>query len=152
MDRLVADAAEQFVLIGVAEDLQGGGVEEGDPSRGVDNVQGVGDGRDGPQERLRVLRQLGSRDHAFIVARWPADRPASPTPEGLLAAATQPTASHNVGRMPTRRRSWRWRWRRLIRGTRPNGHTARPKLLAATRDVLAPAGHAVGQPRPYSHD
>ena len=56
----MAGAAEQFVLIGVAEDLQGGGVEEGDSSRGVDNVQGVSDGRDGPEERLRILRQLGS--------------------------------------------------------------------------------------------
>src|SRR5215469_15082589 len=103
MDRLVTDAAEQLILIGVAEDLQGSGIEEGDPPRGVDNVQGVGDSRDSPKEHLRILRQLGSRDHAFIVARWPSDRPASPTPEGVQAAATPPTASRNVERMPTRR-------------------------------------------------
>ena len=109
VDRLVTGAAEEFVLIGVAEDLQGGGVEEGDSSRGIDNVQGIGDGRDGPEERLRILRQLGSRDHASIVAQWPADRPAGPTPGGLLAAATQPAASRNVGRVTDRRRSWRWR-------------------------------------------
>jgi hypothetical protein len=107
VDRLVADAAEQFVLNGVAEDLQGGGVEEGDSSRGVDDVQGVGDGRDGPEERLRILRQLWSRDHAFIVTRWPSDRPAGPTPGGLLAAATQPAASRNVGRVTDRSRRWR---------------------------------------------
>src|SRR5215469_16799582 len=97
MDRLVTDAAEQLILIGVAEDLQGSGIEEGDPPRGVDNVQGVGDGRDGPEEHLRILRQLGSCDHAFIVARWPSDRPASPTPGGVQAAATQPASSRNVG-------------------------------------------------------
>jgi hypothetical protein len=38
VDRLVAGAAEQFVLIGVAEDLQGGEVEEGESFRGVDHV------------------------------------------------------------------------------------------------------------------
>ena len=108
VDRLVAGAAEQLVLIGVAEDLQGGGVEEGDSSRGVDNVQGVGGGRDGTEERLRILCRW-SRDHAFIVARWPSDRPAGPTPGGLLAAATPPAASRNVGRVTDRRRSWRWR-------------------------------------------
>src|SRR5262249_32144904 len=36
-------------------------------------------------------------DHAFIVTRWLPDRPASPTPGGVLAAATPPTAPRNVG-------------------------------------------------------
>jgi len=89
--------------------FRSGGVEEGASSRGVDTVQGVGDGCDGPEERLRILRQLGSRDDAFIVARWPSDRPAGPTPGGLLAAATQPAASRKVGRVTDGRRSLRWR-------------------------------------------
>ena len=58
--------------------------------------------RDGPEERLRILRQLGWCDHAFIVARWPSDRPASPTPGGVQAAATQPAGSRNVGRVLSR--------------------------------------------------
>ena len=66
----MAVATEQFVLIGVAEDLQGGGVEEGDSSRGVDNVQSVGDGRDGPEERLAFSGSsvARSRLHCRLVA------------------------------------------------------------------------------------
>jgi hypothetical protein len=71
MDRLVTGPAEQFPLIRVPEDLHGGRVKEGDTSRGVGNIQGVRDGRDGPEQRFGVIWQLRSSDHASIVTRWP---------------------------------------------------------------------------------
>jgi hypothetical protein len=71
VDRLVTGPAEQFVLTRVPEDLHSGRVKEGDTSRSVGNIQGVRDGRDGAEQRFRIIWQLRSRDHASILTRWP---------------------------------------------------------------------------------
>jgi hypothetical protein len=71
VDRLVTGPAEQFVLTRVSEDLHSGRVKEGDTSRSVGNIQGVRDGRDGAEQRFRIIWQLRSRDHASILTRWP---------------------------------------------------------------------------------
>jgi hypothetical protein len=55
----------------VSQDRHGGRVKEGDTSRSVGNIQGVRDGRDGPEQRFRIIWQLRSRDHTPIVTRWP---------------------------------------------------------------------------------
>jgi len=69
VDRLVTGPAEQFPLVRVSQDRHGGWVKEGDTSRGVGDIQRVGDGRDGPEQRFRIIWQLRSRDHAPIVTR-----------------------------------------------------------------------------------
>ena len=70
MDRFVAGPADQLGRVVVAEDFQGGRVEEDEASRRIGDVERVRGRRDGLEDGCRRGGRHGFGDHVRIVIRW----------------------------------------------------------------------------------